>query len=97
MSKSLIKPSDIPYLNKNESVDFLDKWKPLKELRSKPVKTINLNYITIIPILKNYDHIRKDLQWKSFIVEIMTGVRGIFPNYEYNLVYKKNIRIPVLL
>ena len=36
MSKSLIKPSDFTYLNKNESVDFLDKWKPLKELRSKP-------------------------------------------------------------
>ena len=38
MSKSLIKPSDFTYLNKNESVDFLDKWKPLKELRSKPFK-----------------------------------------------------------
>ena len=38
MSKSLIKPSDFTYLNENESVDFLDKWRPLKELRSKPVK-----------------------------------------------------------
>ena len=38
MSKSLIKPSDFTYLNKNESADFLDKWKPLKELRSKPFK-----------------------------------------------------------
>ena len=38
ISKSLIKPSDFTYLNKNESADFLDKWKPLKELRSKPFK-----------------------------------------------------------
>ena len=38
ISKSLIKPSDFTYLNKNESADFLDKWRPLKELRSKPVK-----------------------------------------------------------
>ena len=38
ISKSLIKPSDFTYLNKNESEDFLDKWKPLKELRSKPFK-----------------------------------------------------------
>ena len=38
VSKSLIKPSDFTYLNKNESVDFLDKWRTLKELRSKPVK-----------------------------------------------------------
>ena len=38
MSKSLIKPSDFTYLNKTESADFLDKWRPLKELRSKPVK-----------------------------------------------------------
>ena len=36
MSKSLIKPSDFTYLNKTESADFLDKWRPLKELRSKP-------------------------------------------------------------
>ena len=38
LSKSLIKPSDFTYLNKNESEDFLDKWKSLKELRSNPVK-----------------------------------------------------------
>ena len=38
MSKSLIKPSDFTYLNKTESADFLDKWRPLKELRSKPFK-----------------------------------------------------------
>ena len=38
ISKSLIKPSDFTYLNENESADFLDKWRPLKELRSKPVK-----------------------------------------------------------
>ena len=38
VSKSLIKPSDFTYLNSSESADFLDKWKPLKELRSKPVK-----------------------------------------------------------
>ena len=38
ISKSLIKPSDFTYLNKNESADFLDKWRPLKELRSKPFK-----------------------------------------------------------
>ena len=38
ISKSLIRPSDFTYLNKNESEDFLDKWKPLKELRSKPFK-----------------------------------------------------------
>ena len=38
VSKSLIKPSDFTYLNENESADFLDKWRPLKELRSKPVK-----------------------------------------------------------
>ena len=36
ISKSLIKPSDFTYLNKTESADFLDKWRPLKELRSKP-------------------------------------------------------------
>ena len=36
MSKSLINPSDFTYLNKTESADFLDKWRPLKELRSKP-------------------------------------------------------------
>ena len=38
ISKSLIKPSDFTYLNKDESADFLDKWRPLKELRSKPFK-----------------------------------------------------------
>ena len=38
VSKSLIKPSDFTYLNKNESADFLDKWRPLKELKSKPFK-----------------------------------------------------------
>merc|ERR1712208_20777 len=38
LSKSLIKPSEFTYLNKNESADFLDKWRSLKELRSKPVK-----------------------------------------------------------
>ena len=38
MSKSLIKPSDFTYLNKTESADFLDKWRPLKELRSKSFK-----------------------------------------------------------
>ena len=38
LSKSLIKPSDFTYLNKNESADFLDKWRSLKELRLKPVK-----------------------------------------------------------
>ena len=38
VSKSLIKPSDFTYLNRSESADFLDKWKPLNELRSKPVK-----------------------------------------------------------
>ena len=38
MSKSLIKPSDFTYLNKTESADFLDKWRPLKELKSKPFK-----------------------------------------------------------
>ena len=38
ISKSLIRPSDFTYLNKNESEDFLDKWKSLKELRSNPVK-----------------------------------------------------------
>ena len=37
--------------------------------------------------MKNY-HISKDLQW---IVEIMTGVGGIFTNYEDNLVDKKKI------
>ena len=35
ISKSLIKPSDFSYLNQTESADFLDKWKPLKELRKK--------------------------------------------------------------
>ena len=35
ISKSLIKPSDFTYLNETQSVDFLDKWKPLKELRKK--------------------------------------------------------------
>ena len=35
ISKSLIKPSDFTYLNQTESADFLDKWKPLKELRKK--------------------------------------------------------------
>ena len=35
ISKSLIKPSDFTYLNQAESADFLDKWKPLKELRKK--------------------------------------------------------------
>ena len=38
ISKSLIKPSDFTYLNKTESADYLDKWKPLKELRKKPFK-----------------------------------------------------------
>ena len=38
ISKSLIKPSDFTYLNKTESADFLDKWRPLKELKSKPFK-----------------------------------------------------------
>ena len=35
ISKSLIKPSDFTYLNQTESADFLDKWKPLKELKKK--------------------------------------------------------------
>ena len=38
ISKSLIKPSDFTYLNKTESANYLDKWKPLKELRKKPFK-----------------------------------------------------------
>ena len=35
ISKSLIKPSDFTYLNETQSADFLDKWKPLKELKKK--------------------------------------------------------------
>ena len=38
ISKSLIKPSDFTYLNQTESADFLDKWKPLNELRKKSFK-----------------------------------------------------------
>ena len=38
ISKSLIKPSDISYLNETESADYLDKWKSLKELRKQPFK-----------------------------------------------------------
>ena len=38
ISKSLIKPSDFTYLNETQSADFLDKWKPLKELRKKSFK-----------------------------------------------------------
>ena len=35
ISRSLIKPSDFTYLNETQSADFLDKWKPLKELKKK--------------------------------------------------------------
>ena len=38
ISKSLIKPSDISYLDETESADYLDKWKSLKELRKQPFK-----------------------------------------------------------
>ena len=38
ISKSLIKPSDISYLDETESADYLDKWKSLKELRKEPFK-----------------------------------------------------------
>ena len=51
----------------------------------------NLNYITNFQILKNHGHIRKYLEWKSFIVEILTRVGVIFPNYEDHLLDKKKI------
>ena len=38
VTKSLIKPSDFTYLNQPESADFLDNWKSLKVLRTKPFK-----------------------------------------------------------
>ena len=50
-----------------------------------------MNYITNIIILNKYGHIKKDLQWKSFILEIMIGVGGIFPNNEDHLLDEKKI------
>ena len=63
----------------------------LERIEIKTCKKRNLNYITNIQILKNYGHIRKYLEWKSFIVEILTRVGVIFPNYEDHLLDKKKI------
>ena len=36
--KSLIKPSDFTFLDKDQSLGFLDKWNSFKELKQKPFK-----------------------------------------------------------
>ena len=38
-NKSILKPTDFKFLNKEDSGEILDKWKPLSELRKKPLET----------------------------------------------------------
>ena len=37
-SKSLIKPTDIHYLNPEQSTEYLGKWKLLSEVKEKPFR-----------------------------------------------------------
>ena len=38
-NKSILKPNDFKFLNKEDSGEILDKWKPLSELKKEPLKT----------------------------------------------------------
>ena len=50
--KSLIRPGDFKFLNKDESSQFLDTWKPLKEMSNKKMKTVSDRKFNPIPIKK---------------------------------------------
>ena len=39
VNKSILKPTDFKFLNKEDSAEILDKWKPLSELKKEPLKT----------------------------------------------------------